>query len=95
MTKHGPLIPQPLLLIVEQAVLIGGANTTGGTFGTQTQIIAIAIIEAVHFLLDNIGYLADGPLEQLRLLQHRETDFPIAMALHHLLKTGFQILPAR
>ena len=65
-----------------------GAGNTGGEFGTQGQALAAAIVEAVHFLRNHIGRLADRPAEYLGLLEHRHFGAAEAIELAHTLE-GF------
>ena len=76
--EHGAAVPQPLGH-TQQAVLDRSAHATGGALRPQGQVFAIAVIEAVHLLLDDVSHLADGALEQLGLLHHGQADLAIAV----------------
>ena len=45
-----------------------GAHDAGRGLRAQREAIAAAVVEGVHLLLDDVGELADGALEQLGLL---------------------------
>ena len=47
-----------------------GTHATGRAFGPQRQTVAVAVVEGVHLLLDDVGHLADRTLEQFGLLDH-------------------------
>ena len=83
-TEHGACIPESLNLIVQQAVLITGAHTAGGTLWTQTQAVAIAVFKGVHFFFDYIGHFTDGALKQFGLLENRKANFSVAVARQHI-----------
>ena len=95
MAKHRSGVPETLLLVIKQSVLIRRSYTTGSALGTQAQVVAIAVVEAVHFFLDDVGNLADGTLEQFSLFQHRKTNLLIAEAPDDSLENPFQVLPAQ
>jgi hypothetical protein len=80
MSKHGSPIPELLRLVVKQAILITGAHTARCALGSQTQAIAIAIFETVHFLFNDIGDFPHGAGEKLCLLKNRKADFSITVA---------------
>jgi hypothetical protein len=89
----GPGIPEPLSLIVQQAIFCAGANTAGGALGAQAQAITIAVVEAVHFFFDYIGNFSNGTLKQFSLLQYRKTNFTIAVARQYIGNCSFEVLP--
>ena len=93
MPKHGALIPKPLLLVIEQSMLIGGSYATRSALRSKTQIVAIAIVKAVHLFFDNVGDLADRALEQLCLLEHRKPNLLITKTINDPVKRGFERLP--
>src|SRR5690554_3286508 len=91
--EHRPPVPETLLLVIEQTVLIGGAHTAGGAFGAQTQVITITVGEAVHLFLDNVCHFANRALEQLGMLENGETDLAITIRLDNVLDDLFEVLP--
>ena len=93
--EHGTLVPEPLLLVVQQAMLICRPHTAGGAFGSQGQAVAVTVIETVHLLFDDIGDFPDRALEQLGLLEDRKSNLSVTKALNHAGKAGFEILPGR
>ena len=95
MSKHGAGIPQPLLLVVEQPVLICGSHTPGGTFRTQTDIITISIVETVHFLFNDISDFPDRTFKDLSPFYYGKPNFPITEPLDDTLKSRFQVLPTQ
>ena len=74
-------------------MLIGCPHTTGCALWSKTQIIAIAIVKAVHLFFDNVGDLADRALEQLCLLEHRKPNLLITKPINDPVKRGFERLP--
>ena len=60
-------------LLVEP-VLDVGADHRGGVFGTQGEGTAVAVLEGVHLLADDVGLFADAAREQLGLLEDRRAD---------------------
>jgi hypothetical protein len=58
-------------------------------------VILALIDEAEHFLLDDIGEIADRALEQLRLLDHRHSEFLIPVTGKDFSRDLFQMLPRR
>ena len=46
--EHGPDVPHPAFLIVEQAVFDAGAHATGRALGAQGQAVAIARITSYN-----------------------------------------------
>ena len=93
MAKHRAGVPQPLGLIVQQAVLRAGAHTASGSLWAQTETVAIAVRKAVHFFFDNIGDFSNRTFKQLSLLKYRETNFAIAVTTQHIGHSSFEILP--
>ena len=51
--------------------------------GRSVRLSAVAIVEGVHLLLDDVGHLADGALEQLGALEQRHADLAIAVGAEH------------
>ncbi len=82
-----PLVAEHLADVVEaardlvsQAVLDDGAHATGRAFRAQGQLLAVqAVVEGIHFLLDDVGHFADGPLEQRCRLDDGHADRPVAV----------------
>ncbi len=91
--EHRAGVPEPLHLVVQQAMLDTGANTTRGTLGTQGEAVPVAIDEGIHFLFDDIGNFTDRPLEQLGLLDDRHADFPVAIGFEHAAHAVLDKLP--
>jgi hypothetical protein len=60
------------------------AEHAGGELGAQREPPAAAVVEGVHLLLDDeVGGLADGPLEHLGELEDGGGDLLDAGALEH------------
>ena len=70
-TEQRPMRRQLYRGMLLPAIGKKGAGNPGGEFGTQGQALAAAIGEAVHFLRDHIGRLADRAAEYLGLPEHR------------------------
>src|SRR3546814_17493300 len=78
-TEHRAGIPEPLLLVVQQAVFEAGAHARRRTFRPQRQAVAFAIDEAEHLLLDDVGDFADRAFEQRGVFEQRQLDLAIAV----------------
>ena len=76
--KHRAGVPQSLGY-VQQALLDGCPHATGRALGTQGQVLTVAVVEAVHLPLDDIGDLADGAAEQLGFLDQGQANLAIAV----------------
>jgi len=80
--KHLTDVVEPLGLVGNQVMLDDSAHATCGTLRTQRQRLAVeAVDKRVHLLLDDIGDLADGPLEQRCRLDDRQAQGAVAVAL--------------
>ena len=65
--EHRSEIPQSLRGVVREIVLNRGAHDSARVFRTQRELLAIhAVLEGIHFLLDNIRHLSDTPAEKRR-----------------------------
>ena len=64
--EHRARGPQLQPRAAQQAVGDRGAHDAGGGLRTQRQAVAAGVGEGVHLLLDDVGELADGALEQRR-----------------------------
>ena len=93
--EHRAEVPQPLGQRVQQAVLQHRAHAARGAFRAQRQAVAVAVGEGVHLLLDDVGDLADGALEQLRGLQQRKTDLAVRMGVQQRRHLMLDVLPKR
>ena len=63
------------------AVLDVGAADRGRGLGAKGQAAPALVLEGEHLLLDDVRGLPDSPREQLRLLEDRRLDPPVARAL--------------
>ena len=90
--EHRTAIPQAPRH-AEQALLDGSAHTAGGALRTQGKALGIAVVKGVHLLLDDICHLADGALEQLGFLDHRQAYFTVAITGQHTAHRLLQELP--
>ncbi len=70
-----------------------GANDRGRPLGPQGHRGAALVGKGVHFLLDNVGGLADRAAEQFGLFQNRHADLAIAEGPEDAPGTLFQKLP--
>ena len=70
-----------------------GAHAACGSFGTQRQAFAVAVVKGVHLFFDHIGYFADGAFKQRSLLDDRHANFAVAVAGQHLPERTFNALP--
>jgi len=58
-------------------------------------VILALIDEAEHFFLDNVREVADRPLEELRLFDHRHADFFVPVTGEDLSRDALHVLPGR
>jgi hypothetical protein len=54
---------------------------------------AVAVLEGVHFLGDDVGFLAHAAREQLRLFEDRGADFVVVIGAKHRARLGFHAVP--
>ena len=94
MAEHRARVPQTLNLVVQESVLDPGAHAAGRALGPQGEILAVAVLEAVHLLLDDVGLGADGAREQLGFLDEGQADFAVAVGRQHLARRRLDALPA-
>src|SRR5690606_37635179 len=94
-TEHRAHAPDLLALVVQQAVGDAGAHDAGGGLGTQRERVAAAVLERVHLLLDDVGHLADGALEELGALEQRQADLAVAVLGERLARDALARLPRR
>ncbi len=80
---------------MQEAVLDRGADESRRRLGPEAQAVATAVLETVHFLLDDVGVLADRPLEQLGTLDHRHAHFAVAVVGEQFARGGLDPLPVR
>jgi hypothetical protein len=71
-----------------------GPHERGRAFGAQRNPGAVAVLERVHLLLDDVGGVADRPLEELNLFEKRELYLPESIGIQHPLSRGQQLAPA-
>src|SRR6056297_2320993 len=63
-------------------------------YTTLFRAVAVAVLERVHLLLDDVRDLADGASEQLGVLEQRQAHLAVAVGLQHVAHRVFQVLPA-
>ena len=91
--KHRSQIPEAARLVVQESVLDTGPHAAGRAFGAQGETLAVAVLEGVHLLLDDVRDLADRSPEQLGLLDDGHADLGIAIGLHGLAQQRLDRLP--
>src|SRR3546814_19077316 len=92
-TEHRAGIPEPLLLVVQQAVFAAGAHARRRTFRPQRQAVAFAIDEAEPPLLDDVGDFAYRAFEQRGVFEQRQLDIAIAVGRKHITGVKEEPLP--
>lgn len=90
--KHGAVVPEAPRR-GEQTVLNGRTHATRGALGAQAEAVAVAVGEAVHLLLDDVGNRADGTFEQVRHLHQGRADLLVTIAFEDGPGAVFQGLP--
>ena len=61
--------------------------------GRSVRDDAVAILEGVHFLGDDVGILADAADEQRGLLENRRADFLVVIDAKNLAGGGVHVIP--
>ena len=79
--------------VVVDAVLEHGARRARGAFGAQGYGAASLVEEGVHFLLDDVGGVADAALEELRVLKDGSAHLAKAMQGGFAAHDGLDDLP--
>ncbi len=82
--EHRSHAPHSQATLAQHSVRNHRAHDAGGRFGAQRDVVLALIDEAEHLLLDDIREIADRALEQLRLLDHGDAEFLIAVSLRTL-----------
>ncbi len=70
-----------------------GANHRRGVLRPQRDGGAVAVLERVHFLRDDIGFLPDAAREKLRLLEDRRADFVVVVDRENLVRDPLHAVP--
>ena len=60
------------LRLLQFAVLDHRPHYAGGGFRAQGDAFVVAVVEGVHFFADDVGFFADGALEQAGLFEERQ-----------------------
>ena len=55
-------------------------HDAGGGFRAQGDAFVVAVVEGVHFFADDVGFFADGALEQAGLFEERQLQRAVAVA---------------
>ena len=87
---HGPHAHRA---VVEEVVLDRRAHDAGGRHGTQGEAVAVAVLEHVHLLLDDVGDLAQAPHEEGRGLDDGRAHVAITVALEYRARRVLELLP--
>ena len=66
---------RPRALVVEQAAFDHRADDAGGAFGAKGDRSVAAVVEGVHFLVDDVAGFADAAVKQFGVLEDRRADF--------------------
>ena len=94
-SEHRADVEEPGLRIgVPEAALEIGARDGGGRLGAQRERGPVAIGEAVHLFLDDVGRLADRAREELRPLENRQANLAESVDGEHLPRGLLESLPA-
>ena len=93
--EHRAAAPEFLLLVVQQAVAERRAHDASGRLGPQRHALAVAVVERVHLLRDDVGELADRAAEELRALEHRQANALITVGREELRGRALDALPER
>ena len=76
-----------------EPVLDVGADHRSGVLRPQREGAAVAVLEGVHLLGDDVGFLAHAAREQLRLLEDGRADFVVVIGAKDRARRGFHAVP--
>ena len=95
--EHRAHVPQPVDAAgLREPVLDQRAHDARRALGPQRQRAALLVGERVHLLGHDVGRLADAAQEQLRRLEDRRADLPVAVARRRrLARAVLERLPRR
>src|SRR5882672_6947969 len=93
--EHRTHAPDAQASLAQHSVRNDSADDACGRFGAQRDVVLPLIDEAEHLFLDDIGKVADRALEQLRLLDHGNAEFLVAVTHEDLSRDALQVLPGR
>ena len=79
----------------QQALLNRCPDATRSALWPQSQGVTIAILEGIHFFLDDVGDLPYRALEQRCLLDDRQTYLSIAIIRQEIRHRALQEVPVR
>jgi len=91
--EHGTRGPELLPLVVQEPVRYPCAHHARGGFRPQRQALAVAVLEGIHLLLDDVGHLADRTAEELGVLDDRQADLAVAVVLDEVAHGVLEIAP--
>jgi hypothetical protein len=80
---------------VHQVVLDHRAHDAGRGLGPEGQRAAVAVVEGVHLLRDDVGVGADAAREELGLLEDGRSQLAIAVAREELARRRLDAVPGR
>src|SRR5579884_631822 len=94
--EHRPAVvellqPRPLI----EAVLDVCAHHRSRRFRSQRERAAVAVLERVHLLPDDIGLFADTARKQGRFLEDRRPDLLVVVAPENVARDRFDMVPHR
>ena len=94
--KHRPHVIQTFATFIKHVVLDHGAHHAGRALGPQSELLAIqAVLEGIHFLLDDVCDLTQAAHKQGGGLDDGRTDVAVGITRHQVAHFGLQPLPAR
>ena len=71
-----------------------GTYDSSRIFGTKRNASATAVVERIHFLINNVRTVTDASLEEFRMLEDWRADFLIVEFAANVAQDGFDIPPA-
>ena len=97
-----PLVPELRPDVVQaqrhrtggEPVLDHGPDYSGRIFRAHRQRAALTVGERVHLLVDDVGRLADGPLEERGVFQHGRADLGVPPRSEGLARDPLRLRPA-
>src|SRR5210317_1245950 len=93
MPEHCSIVPKSLLLIEKQAMLDTGSYHACRALRTQTQAFTITVLEAIHFLFNDVRYFTDRAFEQPAFLNNWRSYLLVTKTLDQLSPGVFQLVP--
>ena len=91
--EHRPHGPHAAPRSAQESVLYRGPHEARGALRAQGQAFAVAVVEGVHLLLDDVRHLADRTPEQLGAFHHGWSNFLVSVRAKQGARVVLDVLP--